>query len=54
MFFHDRGEAPPERATDPEVRRANLRRIGGLYGDVIGPEMRDCYLGRRDATRAVP
>ena len=31
MFFHDRGEAPPERAADPEVRRANLRRIGGLF-----------------------
>jgi ATP-binding cassette subfamily B protein len=31
MFFHDRGEAPPERAADPEVRRANLRRIGQLF-----------------------
>src|SRR6476659_10030663 len=31
MFFHDRGEAPPARAADPEVRRANLRRIGGLF-----------------------
>jgi ATP-binding cassette, subfamily B, bacterial len=31
MFFHDRGEAPPERASDPEVRRANLRRIGPLF-----------------------
>jgi len=31
MFFHDRGEAPPERPTDPEVRRANLRRIGPLF-----------------------
>src|SRR5438067_8552738 len=31
MFFHDRGEAPPERPTDPEVRRANLRRIGQLF-----------------------
>src|SRR5437899_3438774 len=31
MFFHDRGEAPPERPTDPEVRRANLRRIGLLF-----------------------
>ncbi|HJQ49191.1 MAG TPA: ABC transporter ATP-binding protein [Gaiellaceae bacterium] len=31
MFFHDRGEAPPERAPDPEVRRANLRRIGPLF-----------------------
>jgi ATP-binding cassette subfamily B protein len=30
-FFHDRGEAPPERASDPEVRRANLRRIGPLF-----------------------
>src|ERR1041385_2268657 len=31
MFFHDRGDAPPERASDPEVRRANLRRIGPLF-----------------------
>jgi ATP-binding cassette, subfamily B, bacterial len=31
MFFHDRGEAPPERPIDPEVRRANLRRIGSLF-----------------------
>ena len=31
MFFHDRGEAPPARASDPEVRRANLRRIGPLF-----------------------
>src|SRR6201986_3055806 len=31
MFFHDRGEAPPERPADPEVRRANLRRIGSLF-----------------------
>src|SRR5437588_3330546 len=31
MFFHDRGEAPPERPDDPEVRRANLRRIGPLF-----------------------
>src|SRR5205809_6299513 len=31
MFFHDRGEAPPERPIDPEVRRANLRRIGQLF-----------------------
>jgi ATP-binding cassette, subfamily B, bacterial len=31
MFFHDRGEAPPERPLDPEVRRANLRRIGPLF-----------------------
>src|SRR5215470_14953395 len=31
MFFHDRGEAPPERPADPEQRRANLRRIGRLF-----------------------
>jgi len=31
MFFHDRGEAPPERPVDPEVRRANLHRIGRLF-----------------------
>src|ERR1700751_2272498 len=31
MFFPDRREAPPERVTDPEVRRANLRRIGPLF-----------------------
>jgi ATP-binding cassette subfamily B protein len=31
MFFHDRGEAPPERPADPDVRRANLRRIGPLF-----------------------
>jgi ATP-binding cassette subfamily B protein len=31
MFFHDRGEAPPERPADPELRRANLRRIGPLF-----------------------
>jgi ATP-binding cassette, subfamily B, bacterial len=31
MFFHDRGEAPPERHADPEVRRANLRRIERLF-----------------------
>src|SRR6201997_1354387 len=31
MFFHDRGEAPPERPTDPAVRRANVRRIGPLF-----------------------
>jgi ATP-binding cassette, subfamily B, bacterial len=31
MFFHDRGETPPERPADPEVRRANLHRIGGLF-----------------------
>src|SRR5215475_12433948 len=31
MFFHDRGETPPERPADPEVRRANLRRIGRLF-----------------------
>ena len=30
-FFHDRGEAPPERPADPEVRRANMRRIGRLF-----------------------
>src|SRR5437763_11335214 len=31
MFFHDRGEAPPERPVDPEVRRAHMRRIGPLF-----------------------
>jgi ATP-binding cassette subfamily B protein len=31
MFFHDRGEAPPERPADPELRRANLRRIRPLF-----------------------
>jgi ATP-binding cassette, subfamily B, bacterial len=31
MFFHDRGNAPAERPADPEVRRANLRRIGRLF-----------------------
>src|SRR5215472_14438111 len=31
MFFHDRGETPPERPVDPEVRRANMRRIGPLF-----------------------
>jgi ATP-binding cassette subfamily B protein len=31
MFFHDRGEAPPDRPADPELRRANLRRIGPLF-----------------------
>ncbi|HVS85502.1 MAG TPA: ABC transporter ATP-binding protein, partial [Gaiellaceae bacterium] len=31
MFFHDRGQAPPERPSDPAVRRANLRRIGPLF-----------------------
>ncbi len=31
MFFHDRGEPPPERPADPAVRRANLRRIGPLF-----------------------
>jgi ATP-binding cassette subfamily B protein len=31
MFFHDRGQAPPERPADPAVRRANLRRIGPLF-----------------------
>jgi ATP-binding cassette, subfamily B, bacterial len=30
MFFHS-SEAPPERPADPEVRRANLKRIGGLF-----------------------
>src|SRR6266568_7721647 len=30
MFFHG-GEAPPERATDPAVRRANMRRIWPLF-----------------------
>ncbi len=31
MFFHDRGETPPERPVDPEVRRANTRRIWPLF-----------------------
>src|SRR3989454_11605 len=31
MFFHS-SEAPPERPADPEVRRANLNRIGRLFG----------------------
>jgi ATP-binding cassette subfamily B protein len=31
MFFHDRGEPPPERPADPAVRRANLRRIRPLF-----------------------
>ena len=31
MFFHDRGAAPPERPSDPAVRRANTRRIGPLF-----------------------
>ncbi len=31
MFFHDRGAPPPERPADPEVRRANMRRIGPLF-----------------------
>src|SRR2546429_1175354 len=31
MFFHGRGEAPPDRPTDPEGRRASLRRIGQLF-----------------------
>ena len=30
MFFHDQGDAT-ERPVDPEVRRANLRRIGPLF-----------------------
>src|SRR5256885_13275871 len=30
MFFHS-SEAPPERAGDAAVRRANLRRIGPLF-----------------------
>ena len=30
MFFHS-SEAPPDRPADPETRRANLRRIGGLF-----------------------
>src|SRR5947207_10767592 len=30
MFFHD-GEAAPKRATDPAVRRANMRRIWPLF-----------------------
>jgi ATP-binding cassette, subfamily B, bacterial len=31
MFFHDRGAPPPERPSDPAVRRANTRRIGPLF-----------------------
>src|SRR6185437_9262314 len=31
MFFHST-ETPPERPADPAVRRANLRRIGRLFG----------------------
>src|SRR3989440_5567290 len=31
MFFHS-SEAPPERPADPAVRRANLSRIGRLFG----------------------
>ena len=31
MFFHSAAE-PPERASDPALRRANVRRIGGLFG----------------------
>src|SRR5436309_9662331 len=31
MFFRERGDAPPERRADPEVRRANMRRIGRLF-----------------------
>ena len=30
MFFHS-SDAPPERPADPEVRRANLNRIGRLF-----------------------
>src|SRR6186713_2943208 len=30
MFFHS-AEAPPERPTDPAIRRANLRRVGALF-----------------------
>src|SRR3954464_5915712 len=30
MFFHS-SQAPPERPADPEVRRANLKRIGPLF-----------------------
>ncbi|MGZ4281419.1 MAG: ABC transporter transmembrane domain-containing protein, partial [Gaiellaceae bacterium] len=30
MFFHS-SQAPPERAADPAVRKANLRRIGPLF-----------------------
>ncbi|HMJ01013.1 MAG TPA: ABC transporter ATP-binding protein [Gaiellaceae bacterium] len=30
MFFHS-SDAPPERAADPAVRRANIRRIGPLF-----------------------
>src|SRR5437588_9261183 len=30
MFFHS-SDAPPERPADRAVRRANLRRIGGLF-----------------------
>src|SRR5580765_2886487 len=32
MFFHS-SEAPPERPADPEVRRANLRRIWPLFAN---------------------
>jgi ATP-binding cassette subfamily B protein len=31
MFFHDSGQSPPERPADPEVRRANMRRIRPLF-----------------------
>jgi ATP-binding cassette subfamily B protein len=31
MFFHS-SEGPPERSADPAVRKANLHRIGGLFG----------------------
>ena len=30
MFFHS-ADGAPERTADPAVRRANLRRIGGLF-----------------------
>src|SRR5690242_19718891 len=30
MFFHS-SDAPPDRPSDPAVRRANLRRIGPLF-----------------------
>src|SRR6266516_7162449 len=31
MYFHS-SDPPPERPADPAVRRANLRRIGPLFG----------------------